>query len=87
MILKFPARAARRIAARRPRRSKNGTPEERAAKAGQRASTPATVIEFPRRAVLAEIAVSPALAVSTLTLAAAIAHKLIEAVLAAGGAS
>jgi hypothetical protein len=32
-VVKFPAIASRRIAARRPRRSKNGTPEERAAKA------------------------------------------------------
>ena len=32
-IVKFPGRISRRIACRRPRRSKNGTPEERAAKA------------------------------------------------------
>lgn len=32
MILKFPGSASRPILARRPRRSKNGTPEERAAK-------------------------------------------------------
>jgi hypothetical protein len=41
-VVTFPATAARRIAARRPRRSKNGTPEERAAKA-LAASTHATV--------------------------------------------
>jgi hypothetical protein len=41
-IVKFPAIASRRIAARRPRRSKNGTPEERAAKAAAQ-STHATV--------------------------------------------
>jgi hypothetical protein len=41
-VVKFPASASRRIAARRPRRSKNGTPEERAAKAAA-ASTHATV--------------------------------------------
>ena len=41
-IMKFPGRASRRIAARRPRRSKNGTPEERAAKAAAK-STHATV--------------------------------------------
>jgi hypothetical protein len=41
-VVKFPAIAARRIAARRPRRSKNGTPEERAAKAAAQ-STHATV--------------------------------------------
>jgi hypothetical protein len=51
MIVKFPYCPSRRVMSRRPRRSKNGTPEERAAKAaGQRPSTPATVIEFPRRA-------------------------------------
>jgi cell division protein FtsN len=37
-IVKFPYSASRRVAARRPRRSKNGTPEERAAK-----NQPATV--------------------------------------------
>jgi len=42
MLVKFPAIASRRIAARRPRRSKNGTPEERAAKAAAK-STHATV--------------------------------------------
>jgi hypothetical protein len=47
-IVKFPAIAARRIAARRPRRSKNGTPEERAAKAAA-ASTNATVCMLPSR--------------------------------------
>jgi hypothetical protein len=31
MLVKFPYSASRRVAARRPRRSKNGTPEERAA--------------------------------------------------------
>jgi hypothetical protein len=42
-VVKFPAIAARRIAARRPRRSKNGTPEERAAKAAATCATTATV--------------------------------------------
>jgi hypothetical protein len=42
MLVKFPGNASRRIAARRPRRSKNGTPEERAAKAAAN-STHATV--------------------------------------------
>ena len=46
-VVKFPAIAARRIAARRPRRSKNGTPEERAAKAA--ASTNGTVCVLPGR--------------------------------------
>jgi len=45
-IVKFPYSASRRVAARRPRRSKNGTPEERAAKLPAEAG-PATVI--PRR--------------------------------------
>jgi hypothetical protein len=45
-IVKFPYSASRRVAARRPRRSKNGTPEERAAKLAPEAG-PATVI--PRR--------------------------------------
>jgi hypothetical protein len=48
-VVKFPAIASRRIAARRPRRSKNGTPEERAAKAAANAAA-ATVIQLPRRA-------------------------------------
>jgi hypothetical protein len=41
-VVTFPAIAARRIAARRPRRSKNGTPEQRAAKAAAK-STHATI--------------------------------------------
>jgi hypothetical protein len=47
-VVKFPAIAARRTAARRPRRSKNGTPEERAAKAAA-ASTNGTVCMLPSR--------------------------------------
>ena len=45
-IVKFPYSASRRVVARRPRRSKNGMPEERAAKRTAEAG-PATVI--PRR--------------------------------------
>ena len=45
-IVKFPYSASRRVAARRPRRSKNGTPEERAVKRVVEAA-PAPVI--PRR--------------------------------------
>jgi hypothetical protein len=47
-VVKFPFGVARRAHSRRPRRSKNGTPEERAAKAAAAAakSTPATVIEI-----------------------------------------
>jgi hypothetical protein len=47
VLLTFPDTAyRRRMHARRPRRSKNGTPEERAAK---RAAKVAAVIEFTRR--------------------------------------
>jgi hypothetical protein len=56
MLVKFPYSASRRLFARRPRRSKNGTPEERAAKAGDAkapAKKPATVTELPRRTVAA----------------------------------
>jgi hypothetical protein len=42
-IVKFPYSASRRVAARRPRRSKNGTPEEREAKLASEAA-PAPVI-------------------------------------------
>jgi hypothetical protein len=45
-IVKFPYSTSRRVVARRPRRSKNGTPEERAAKLAPEAA-PAPVI--PRR--------------------------------------
>jgi hypothetical protein len=45
-IVKFPYSASRRVVARRPRRSKNGTPEERAVKRVVEAA-PAPVI--PRR--------------------------------------
>ena len=38
------SRAAKRIAASRPRNSKNGTPEERAAKAAAKAAAPATIV-------------------------------------------
>lgn len=48
-VVKFPYSASRRVSARRPRTSKNGTPEERAAKAAPN-SAPASVIEMsPRR--------------------------------------
>ena len=39
-VVKFPYSAARRFHSRKPRRSKNGTPEERAAKAA--AAVPST---------------------------------------------
>jgi hypothetical protein len=50
-VVSFPldGRARLRVATRRPRRSKNGTPEERAAKrAAERRHEPATVLEMPR---------------------------------------
>jgi hypothetical protein len=40
VIIKYPYKACRRIVARRPRRSKNGTPEERAAKAEPKPASP-----------------------------------------------
>jgi hypothetical protein len=43
-IIKFPYSAARRVHSRKPRRSKNGTPEERAAKAAALETTPADVV-------------------------------------------
>jgi hypothetical protein len=46
MIVEFPRSKSRRIAARRPRRSKNGTPEERAAK---KAGNNAQVVALRRR--------------------------------------
>jgi hypothetical protein len=51
IIYKFPYNVSRRVHSRKPRRSKNGTPEERAAKAGAAAAelTSATVTEIPGR--------------------------------------
>jgi hypothetical protein len=43
-IFKFPYDACRRVHSRKPRRSKNGTPEERAAKAAALETTPADVV-------------------------------------------
>ncbi len=50
-VIQFPYSASRRIHSRKPRRSKNGTPEERAAKAAAEAasSSSVTVIKAPRR--------------------------------------
>ena len=70
MILKFPYSASRRIAARRPRRSKNGTPEERAAKAAaaksDAKSAAANVVDLTRRVTVASITTVPALAAAVL---------------------
>lgn len=43
-IFKFPYDASRRVHSQKPRRSKNGTPEERAAKAAALLPTPADVV-------------------------------------------
>ena len=45
-VVKFPYDACRRVHSRKPRRSKNGTPEERAAKAGAAQGSPAAVVEL-----------------------------------------
>jgi hypothetical protein len=47
-IVKFPYDACRRIHSRKPRRSKNGTSEERAAKAGPATSPTAAVVRISR---------------------------------------
>ena len=43
-IVKFPYSASRRVYSKQPRRSKNGTPEERAAKAAALETAPADVV-------------------------------------------
>jgi hypothetical protein len=51
IVVKFPYSVSRRASARMPRRSKNGTPEERAtkeAKAAVAVLPPATVTQLPR---------------------------------------
>src|SRR5438045_155510 len=55
VVIKFPNSASRRIFARRPRRSKNGTPEERAAKqaAGTPVSASGAVLLFQKKSVAA----------------------------------
>ena len=54
-IVKFPGSASRRVHSRKPRRSKNGTPEERAAKAAATAAPAADCIElFARPPVFAD---------------------------------
>jgi hypothetical protein len=46
-VVKFPYSSARRIYSRMPRKSKNGTPEERAAKAAELRSMPAELVVLP----------------------------------------
>jgi hypothetical protein len=43
IVVKFPYEASRRLYSRRPRKSINGTPEERAAKAAQEITAPADI--------------------------------------------
>jgi hypothetical protein len=45
-IFKFPYDACRRVHSQKPRRSKNGTPEERAAKAAALETAPADVVSM-----------------------------------------
>ena len=47
-VIRFPYDACRRVHSRKPRRSKNGTPEERAAKAATLETTPADVVSMSR---------------------------------------
>lgn len=48
-IVKFPYSASRRVQSQKPRRSKNGTPEERAAKAAATQSPPASIVPLSAR--------------------------------------
>lgn len=45
-VVKFPYDACRRVHSKKPRRSKNGTPDERAAKAAALETTPADVVSM-----------------------------------------
>jgi hypothetical protein len=45
-IVKFPYSASRRVHSKKPRRSKNGTPEERAGKAAELEATPADIVSM-----------------------------------------
>jgi hypothetical protein len=47
-VVKFPYDVSRRVHSRKPRRSKNGTPEERAAKAAAFTTTPADIVSMSR---------------------------------------
>lgn len=47
-VVKFPYRASRRVHSKKPRQSKNGTPEERAAKAAALEKPPADVVSMSR---------------------------------------
>jgi hypothetical protein len=45
-VVKFPYSASRRVHSKKPRRSKNGTPEERAAKAAALEAAPADIVSM-----------------------------------------
>jgi hypothetical protein len=47
-VVRFPYSASRRVHSKKPRRSKNGTPEERAAKAAELETAPADVVSMSR---------------------------------------
>jgi phage tail tape-measure protein len=57
-VIKFPYDASRRVHSRKPRRSKNGTPEERAAATAAFAPA-ATVTEISRRSAAKSSAAKP----------------------------
>jgi hypothetical protein len=48
-VVKFPYSASRRVHSQKPRRSKNGSPEERAARAAATQSPPASIVSFADR--------------------------------------
>jgi hypothetical protein len=75
-VIKFPYDACRRVHSRKPRKSKNGTPEERAAKAAAAAKSPAaTVIEICRPSIAtAESSANPVYEAIDRHRAAAAAH-------------
>jgi hypothetical protein len=52
-VVKFPYDACRRVHSRKPRRSKNGSPEERAAKAAASETAPADVVPMSHVRALA----------------------------------
>lgn len=53
MLVKFPYNHSRRVFSRRPRRSKNGTPEERAARAAAAEGKSAAVVDLRDRTLAA----------------------------------
>jgi hypothetical protein len=51
-VVKFPYVASLRLYSRKPRRSKNGTPAERAARVAAEAGEPATVVSMPKASTI-----------------------------------